>query len=315
MSRLFFVPQLPIKMRYQEWWYNGIPNALKEYFDEVIILGEFKALPKTKDKGGNFSNTEEAIIFEMFQIDEFLNSDIGDDDYLLHGDLSFPGIFHNVLHHKQVRNAFAVCHATSKNAYDYFTPIRSSKWLVESGCAKMYKKVFVASEYHKDKLGWDNVVNLGALPNPPFKGQNSKNEYHLVSVSRPSIQKRTKAIENVVEKRYGKIITAPPFSKWYDYYNFLGKSECMLITSKEECYGYQVIDAVINNCIPVAPRNFSYPELLPDEYLYSNMDELFEILRWTDGKGIKGLKTPELLNQSKIDNFYQNLVVEIMNAV
>jgi len=315
VSRLFFVPQLPIKMRYQEWWFTQIPEQLSKYFDKIIVVGEQYAFTEGVSSGKDFSNIERAIKFECKQVNEFLNYDLGDSDFLLHADLSFPGIFHNVLHHKQVKNAFVMCHATSKNKLDYFTPVRNSKEAVECGHARSYKKVFVASEYHKKKLGWTNVVNLGALPNPSFKGCNSEKVYPIVSVARHSVQKRTKSIEDAVRKRYGEIIDAPQFLEWYGYYDFLGSSECMLITSKEECYGYQVIDAVINNCIPIAPRGFSYPELLPDEYLYSGIDELFEILRWTDGKGVRGLKVPKLLNQEKIDNFYQNLVMEMKDAV
>jgi len=309
MSRLFFVPQLPISMRYQEWWFTQFPKQLSEHFRNVIVIGKEIALTKSVSSGGDFSNIERAITFECEQISEFLDYNINDDDYLLHADLSFPGIFHSILHHRQINNAFVICHATSMNAHDYFAPIRFSKWPTECAHGAMYHKVFVASEYHKNKLGWPYIVNLGALPNPPFKSHESEKTNHIVSVSRHSIQKRTKSIEKQVEKRYGQIITAPPFLAWYGYFDFLSKSKYMLITSKEECYGYQVIDAVLNDCIPVAPRKFSYPELLPDGYLYDNIDELFEILDRPD------LVTPPLLNQPQIDNFYQNLASEMKDAV
>ena len=314
MTRLFFVPQLPIKMRYQEWWFSQIPENLSKYFDQIIIIGK-DCIPEQKSSGGDFSNIEKAITFENDQVKQFLDYNIEDDDYLLHADISFPGFFHNVLYHKKVKNAFAFCHATSLNNYDYFASMRPSKWAIECGHSLLYKKIFVASDYHKRKIHWNNVVNLGALPNPPLKGQNSKKEYYIISVARDSIQKRTKKLEKAVEEKYGEIVNAPQFQDWDEYYEFISKSECMLITSKEECYGYQVIDAVINNCIPLAPRGFSYPELLPNEYLYSGQYDLFEKLRWTDGKGVRGLKTPKLLNQEKIDNFYQNLVMEMKNAV
>lgn len=309
MSRLFFVPQLPVSMRYQEWWYIQIPKQLSEYFHRVIVIGKENALSRNVSSGKDFSNIEKAIAFECEQINEFLSYNIKDNDFLLHADLSFPGVFHSALQHKPVKNAFTICHATSLNAYDYFAPIRFSKWPTECAHSALYSKVFVASEYHKNKLGWRNIVNLGALPNPPFKNHKSEKTKHIVSVARHSIQKRTKSIEKQVEKRYGEIITAPPFLAWYGYFGFLGSSKYMLITSKEECYGYQVIDAVLNDCIPVAPRRFSYPELLPDGYLYSNIDELFEILDRPD------LATPSLLNQPQIDNFYQNLASEMKNAV
>jgi len=309
MSRLFFVPQLPVSMRYQEWWYIQIPRQLSNHFDKVIVIGKENALSRNVSSGKDFSNIERAIAFEGEQINEFMAYNINDDDFLLHADLSFPGIFHGALQHKPVKNAFAICHATSRNAHDYFAPMRFSKWPTECAHAALYSKVFVASEYHKEKLGWSNIVNLGALPNPPFNSRRQAKLNHIVSVARHSIQKRTKSIEKQVEKRYGNIITAPPFVAWYGYFGFLSCSKYMLITSKEECYGYQVIDAVLNDCIPVAPRKFSYPELLPDGYLYDNIDELFEILDRPD------LTTPPLLNQLQIDNFYEYLALEMKYAI
>lgn len=309
MSRLFFVPQLPIKMRYQEWWFTQFPQQLSKHFQNVIVIGKESALTKSVSSGSDFSNIERAITFECEQIREFLDYNINDEDYLLHADLSFPGIFHSALHHKPVKNAFVICHATSMNAHDYFADIRYSKWPVEVAHSTMYKKVFVASEYHKKKLAWPNIVNLGALPNPPFKGQGSNKTQQIVSVARHSIQKRTKSIEDEIERRYGKIIDAPPFLSWYGYFGFLGRSKYMIITSKEECYGYQVIDAVLNDCIPVAPRGFSYRELLPDAYLYTRTKDLFDILERSN------IVVPSLLNQEQIDNFYQNLASEMKNAV
>jgi hypothetical protein len=305
-------------MRYQEWWFTQFPKQLSEHFHNVIVIGKEIALTKSVSSGGDFSNIERAITFECEQISEFLDYNINGDDYLLHADLSFPGIFHGALQHKPVKNAFVICHATSRNAYDYFAPMRFSKWPSECAHASLYKKVFVASEYHKNKLGWSNVVNLGALPNPPFKGQNHKKEYFIVSVARDSIQKRTKSIEKQVEKKYGKIITAPPFLYWSEYFDFLSSSKILLITSKEDTYNYSVVEAVLNSSIPLAPNRCSFPELLPEEYLYNDINELFErieLLRWTNGKGVRGLKTPKLLNQEKIDNFYQNLVSEMKNAI
>ena len=88
MTRLFFVPQLPIKMRYQEWWFSQIPENLSKYFDQIIIIGK-DCIPEQKSSGGDFSNIEKAITFENDQVKQFLDYNIEDDDYLLHADISF----------------------------------------------------------------------------------------------------------------------------------------------------------------------------------------------------------------------------------
>jgi hypothetical protein len=82
-------------------------------------------------------------------------------------------------------------------------------------------------------------------------------------------------------------------------------SKILLITAKEETFGYQIVDAVLNNCVPLAPRRCSYPELLPDEYLYSSLNELKTKIDMVEkGK----LEVPELLCDTEMKMFYKNII-------
>ncbi len=58
------------------------------------------------------------------------------------------------------------------------------------------------------------------------------------------------------------------------YFDTLSSAKVLLITAREETYGYQIIDCFKygNGCVPLAPNQFSYPELLPDNYLYNRYD-------------------------------------------
>lgn len=314
MNRLIFVPQFPVKMRYQEWWLPVFEEEFKKEFDEVIVLGKtfinsFQNQPV--DSPNVFSNLRLSAILEQYQIREFIDLDLKDNDILFLSDLSYPGFFSNILHHKRPSKCFAFCHGTSRNAYDIFQPVRKSKWLVETGHSKLFDKVFVASEYHQKKLGWKNTV-VTALPYPPFKTYNIAGKVtDIISVARPSIQKVNKQLEKKIEKRFRKKIRRRNFTSWDNYYRCIGESKVMLITSKEELFGYQVVDAVLNGCIPVAPNKFSYPELLPREYLYDNEEELFEIIY----KGLgKELPCPILLNHPEICCFFQKIIKEVENV-
>jgi len=309
MSRIIFVPQLPVQMRYSEWWISEFEEHLRGHFDSVIVLGKYilgaSSVLAFKDSLGTFSNTQLAIRFEMEQIQEFMELELQDDDTLFLADLSFPGFFANVLYHKRPKKCFAFCHATSKNRYDYFQPVRKSKWKVEYAHSKMFNRVFVASYYHKFKLGsrWRNIV-VTAIPNPPFKTYNLEKTRNIISVSRPSIQKVNKRLERKVERKFGKIWRTT-FDNWDDYYKYISESRVMLITAKEETYGYQVIDAVLNNCVPIAPNKFSYRDILPREYLYNSEEELYALVsKVLEGK----LVVPQLLNQHFVSNFWDRIV-------
>lgn len=305
--RLIFVPQYPSAMRYQEWWYKEFPRELRPYFDGVTILGEgyiSREESLSSAKKEMFSPIEKAIELESYQINEYKNSFKRLPPHILFvSDLSFPGFFSNVLYHYKPHACFIYCHGTSLNYLDYFANDRISKSKIEHGHALLYNKVFIASDYHKKKLGWKNT-EIVRLPKPPFDPRiKFDKKYDIVSVARPTPQKVTKATEEFVEQEFGNI-TRRNFKNWNDYYSFLGESKVLLITTKEDTFNYTVIDAVTNGCIPVAPNNFAFPEILPKEYLYDNKEELKEILK----KCLNGdLEIPKILCQEEIDNFYRNI--------
>jgi len=308
-KRIIFVPQLPVKLRYSEWWINEFEKEFKKHYDDVIVLGK-NILTHLNDKSNDtslFAPINESIKFEQFQINEFLDLDISPEDTLFLSDISFPGFFTNVLHHKRIKNAYAFCHGTSKNAYDYFQNNRDSKWLIESGHSKIFKKVFVATNYHKEKLRWKNIKVVG-VPEPPFEKFNEVKENNIISVNRNNIQKRNKGLEKCVEQQFGKIIRQK-FDTWKEYYQFISKSKILLITTKEETFGYSALESIKNNCIPLAPNKFSYPELLPKRFLYNSKQELIEKIEYYLNE--KNWYVPKLINQELIDNFYGNVIREV----
>lgn len=277
MGRLILVPQYPTSLRYQEWWWDEFPKHFKDYFDEVIVLGDGVVVPTEDVIGSNFAPIKSAIDFEVRQIDEYTRLNLWPNDVLLLNDLSFPGLFAQVLYHKRPKKCFAICHATSKNSYDYYAKDRRSKYPVEKGVAKLFDKIFVGSLYHKHKLRWDNTV-VTYLPFAPFKGKVRLKEYNVISVARPGKQKRNAKVERQLEKDLFIRVQHPEPKTWDAYYDYLSKSRILLITSNEETFGYQVLDAIANGCIPIAPNKFSYPELLPNNYLYNNYIELYDLI-------------------------------------
>ena len=307
MSRLILVPQYPAKLRYQEWWRTELPLRYAPFFDEVVVLGA-PIEEAERSTGSHFSPMAPAIRYELSQVGQYLSMPLRKDDVLLLCDLSFPGIFGQVLFHKRPNRCFAICHATSKNRYDYFAHDRRAKWKSETAVARMMDGVFVATHYHRKKLHlWDNVHVVG-LPMPPAsKWLPPQYPYPLrrgtiVSVARSGVQKRTVKIERAVERRFGSIRYPIGLTSWPQYYEFLSKATVVLVTAKEETFGYQIVDAMENACVPVVPNAFSYPELLPRQYRYDNIDELLSIIqRVLDG----GLRPPScLLTDTQCYSFY-----------
>lgn len=309
MTRIIYVPQYPTKMRYQEWWFWKLPAEFKKAGFYVHTLGEKYAEMLGGETGDSemFSPINTAIDFETAQINEYMELNLQEDDILFLSDISFPGFFANALYHKKPKRCFAFCHATSKNTLDYFAPVHYSKFHVEEAHALMFNAVFIGSNYHDDKLHWPNAL-VTRLPYPPLKFFRGKKIFDFVSTSRPTPQKVDARVESLVEKVFNTRIIRKEHTSWLDYYSFLSKSKVLLITSKEETFGYQVVDAVLNGCIPIAPNEFSYPELLPSEYLYNDEDELLMIL-----KDRENLEVPTLKCDGEMEDFYKN-IIEVMKG-
>jgi len=326
MSRIIFVPQFPTRMRYPEWWFWKLPTEFANAGFSVVILGEkyLESINVRVDSAlanGNFAPNNRAIEFETSQINEYMTMEVRDDDILFLADLSFPGLFANILHHKKPykMKAYAFCHATSLNDYDYFSKVRHSKFPVEAAQTMMFENIFVGSHYHYNKLaatdrwpsGKTKVVGLPMPPERVIHPVPIKKNRFIISTSRPSIQKVDTEIEDAVMARYNTLIGRQLYLTWQDYCVALSESRVLLVTSREETFGYQVVDAIINGCIPVVPNAFSYPELIPNQYRYSNLEELFNIL---DRINMGELGVPELLCKTRINNFYDN-IIQIMKGV
>lgn len=296
--------------------YKKLINYAKNFFVRPIIelnnvAKEATEFPNRPIRTKLFSPVKQSIQFEMQQIQEFLNLRVYRDDILFLSDISFPGFFTNVLYHKHCKHMFAFCHATSLNRYDYFQSCRYSKYQVETGFSKIFDKVFVGSNYHKKKLSWNNTV-VTYLPFPPFTTQKeNKKTIDIISVARPTIQKCDRALESIVEKQFGPIFR-PKCTTWNEYYRNLSMSKVLLVTANEDTFGYQIIDAILNGCIPIARNDFAYPEILPRTHLYSDTTELLLKL----DLALNGhLPVPEIKCKVQMEHFYDNIIKEIENAI
>ncbi len=309
MSRIIFVPQYPTPMRYQEWWWTEFPKEFKKAGFDVHVLGENAAKYIEEANKDMFSPIQSAIDLETAQIKEYMALDLKHDDILFMADISFPGLFGNVLFHKKPCKSFGFCHATSRNELDYFAKHGHAKFAAETATANALDVVFVGSQYHFMKLCWSNV-EVTYLPYPPLKTFNEKKTLFMVSASRPTPQKVNLDLEIKLETEFKWPIVRRDSLNWEDYYKFLSQAKVLLITAQEETFGYQVVDAVLNHCIPIAPNRCSYPELLPPECLYDSEEDLIEKLKYLLTLEVMP-PTPELLCDGKMKDFYRN-IIEIM---
>ena len=312
MRRLFFVPQFPAVLRYQEFWYEEFPKKLSEKFD-VIVLGKsyfnnydtIMSKIRIQLRLEDFTPVTESLRFETCQILEFLKYEILDNDIIFVTDLSFQESFISQFYYRNVKNAFAFCHGTSKNKYDFFRKTKQSKWMAETAHSKLFKKIFVGSNYHKEKLGWNNIEVIGLPKNPYIVKYDVPKTQDIISVARDCVQKITRRIENKIKNEITEIIRKK-VDTWEEYSKHLSASKILFISSKEDTFNYTLLDALTCDCIPVAPKRLCFIEILPDELLYENDNEACEIVNKILNNEIT--LPIRLKNQNLVDNFYNNLI-------
>ena len=305
---LILVPQYPVANRYTDWYFWYLPRMYIKHFDfvRVVLPKNFVRIEHELDETC-FSPVRESINFELGQVENYMS--ISDDELeqsvLLLCDLSFPGIFPNVLFHRKPKKCFAICHATALNRYDYFAKDRSSKYGCEKSISKLFDRVFVATNYHKKKLGWKNceVVGLPFIHFDKYVVQ-QKRTIDIIAPCRILPQKITRKCEERILQDLGIKVLHKVYPNYREYYRVLSKSKILLSTAKEETFGYQILDAIECGCVPLAPNSLSYPELLPKDYLFNDEVELVDKIRLVlSGK----LQAPKrALNIDLCNSFFDN---------
>jgi hypothetical protein len=319
MSRLIYVPQYPANMRYQEWWLSEFTKEFEKEYDEVEILG-LNWLVQNMDYVSSeydtamFSPINKAARFETSQMDDYMALDIRDDDTLFLSDISFPGLFCNVLYHKTCPKMYAFCHATSLNKYDYFAPMRKHKKKIELNHAQLFDGIFFGSYYSINKTKWSEKgikchrVTLPAPPEDLIKPVHVSDyrDIDIVSVCRPSIQKVNKKLEKKVEQALGIKIHREEVNTWEQYNILLARSKVLLISTKEDTFNYTIMDAIRCGCIPLVPNTLCFPEIVPLYWRYSHAGNL--ILKLQHIFNDKTFILPEMICQDEVDNFFKNII-------
>ena len=96
------------------------------------------------------------------------------------------------------------------------------------------------------------------------------------TTSRAQFRSNSVELEQLIRKRYLFPVTWMAGLTKQEYYHALGKCRVLVSTALVETFGYCAMEAVALGVHPVCPRRLSYPDILPDEYLYGNREDALD---------------------------------------
>lgn len=267
---IYVINQLPLRDRYTSDWYWTLTDV-----PEFVVLGGGRYSVVDRSKPYNyFSNLEEAVTYETEQINILLAQN--DVQRILIADLDFPGIAAGSI--PLLRLKFpeviigAIIHAGSWCNKDIFQG-ETDKYYQELGAILGCDVCYVATQYHAQKIknyfaGKEEINNIHILGGLPFY----PDDYSL----QKGVTKKGVCIVGRIEQSLSLNLS---YNHLHDlpheeYINELAKHSVALFSKEEETFGYSVFEALACGVVPLTPHKFCYPEYLPPEFMYSNIEEI-----------------------------------------
>ncbi len=115
---------------------------------------------------------------------------------------------------------------------------------------------------------WEHDKNPELFFNTLFTLDAEGVDFRLVVLGQ-SFEDSPAIFEDARQKLAGKIIHFGYVEDKQEYIKWLRKCDIVVSTANHEFFGISVIEAVRSGCRPLLPNRLSYPELFPEEFLYS----------------------------------------------
>jgi len=293
---LHWVPIESHNMRYTAQWENWFPsmfNRLEIKYLEHLAIGAKNLAP------GEFLSPTTVLtkLSQLYRLIDKLISDKSKPSNILFGDIWFPGI-EAIQYLKQMSEykyanskMYGFLHAGTYDPWDRTNQLGLTKWGYgfEDSIFNIIEKVFVGSRYHltlvcgKRDIDPEQVVVTGMpvdilwlsrlKPKSERKG--------IIFTGRPVIEKGIDVVYDLVKKHTPITITQrlkPSLSK-QRYYNLLANSKIVFAPSRQETFGYGVVEGMACGCIPVVPNDLSFTDYVPEECRYNDQNEMIKLLK------------------------------------
>jgi len=304
---LYLIPIEPLEERYTEQWYRWFPEYCRDYDIDYSIIDGITLVDEVQV--GTFLDINSTVYYKSEQLKRiaelFHRKKIKKGDIFFVYDIEFWGI--EVIKYLSELNGIPVklygfLHAASYTKGDFMEPCAPYGKHFENGWLKVFDKVFVGSEYHKNQIlkfrecEPDKIVVTGN----PYKISEVQSrinvpdkENRVIMTNRPDFEKRPDLTLDVFydlkalhpdwefmvttgRKKWGTgwirdealsladhgVLTIQEGISKDEYFKFLAGSKVMTGNSMEENFGYCILESLVFNTIPIIENKFSHPELV-----------------------------------------------------
>jgi len=165
-SRLFILPLEPLEERYTGQWYKWLPASLGAGFDSVQVI-DGKPLTDTVQVGA-FLDLNSTAHYKASQLQEvarlFHSKQVKSGDAFWVSDIEFWGI-ESIRYLARLQGIkvklFGFLHAASYTTEDFMAPMADIGRYLEPAWIAAFDRVYVGSEYHRQKLRLTRLLPLG----------------------------------------------------------------------------------------------------------------------------------------------------------
>lgn len=293
---IHFVPIEPYEERYTEQWYRWFGDAFSALgVEHTFVDGEMLTstieIGQVLDVYGTHYYKASQMQKLMGMLREGL---ILDEDTIFFADLWFPGIEALQYVRDMTGAKFkieGVLHAGTWDKHDFTYLNGMERWamFIENGWLKFIDKVYLGSAYHKTLIMRERLLGTGSgdrlkVTGLPFEwrevNQEVKKEKIVVFPHRLDPEKGPDRFDELAEAFGGHggwrfIKTKDICQTKEEYYQLLGKASIAVSFAEQETFGYAMLEAIANRCMPLVPDKLSYKTMdIYDGYRFNDIAEV-----------------------------------------
>jgi hypothetical protein len=294
---VFVVPLESYDLRYTEQWNRWFPRRM----DERGI--EYTYLSVTGDAharlGGDVLSPIRTNMHRVDQVQRILElfetDRVRDGDTFFFHTLWFPGLEALAYVRDSLKIDFrivAVLHAGSYDPWDFRARAGMDPWSapLETSWLEIADQVLVASHFHRAMiLGSRRVAPQKLIVTGlPFdsaeirRGRDLPSKRGQIAFPHRQVPEKSPDVADYLRAEFGHdtvVLTRETSSTKSGYLDIIARSRVVVSDSRQETFGYSMLESAALGCVPLVPDRLCYREMYPQRYRFASRIELIDKAR------------------------------------